>query len=249
MPLPSFSIDGWPDRPAGYIEECATEIVEPILAALPQGHDFPQTIRLQQVSSGWSRVAAQPAGSTTSVIELLWDGRYLTQFVFQLGHELGHVIANNWVGDFKPGPYHWIEQACCEALALVAYCKTASRWAGHPDPDRRDAQLEWCYQDRITTSGTLLSDAAAARTWYQANVLEIHGLDSSGDYITIRPAAVLLHRWFLDDLSRIEGLRGRNRWPIGEDFTSGHHRMWSEAGKREGVAPRLADFFQDMFFG
>ena len=38
---------------------------------------------------------------------------------YQFGHELGHVVANSWARDAKPGgPCQWLEEALVEAFSF-----------------------------------------------------------------------------------------------------------------------------------
>ena len=61
------------------------------------------------------------------------NGSYWSQLAYQFGHELGHVVANNWgaSGCTLP-PSHWLEEALVQAFGLSGMLKLARRWSGDP---------------------------------------------------------------------------------------------------------------------
>jgi hypothetical protein len=226
------------------------EILNPFFAAMSDGDDVPHTLHLERIYWGDSHVDVQASGNGTAVIKLKWDGTYLTQLVYQLGHEVGHVLANNWPNQFQPGPHHWIEEACADSLALLAYRQVAPIWKASADADRSNAELDWCYHDRIKASPCLLHSFDESREWYRQNREIIQDLDGdmSKDYLVLRPATVFIHEWLQNDLRRINGLRGRNRWiDLREDETDHVHR-WAEGCRRNGLSTELPEFVQEAFF-
>jgi hypothetical protein len=56
-----------------------------------------------------------------------------SQLAYQFGHELGHVMANSWQRDDKPGPpCQWLEEAMVEAFSIRGLASLAARWKQDP---------------------------------------------------------------------------------------------------------------------
>ena len=59
--------------------------------------------------------------------------RAWAQLAYQFGHELGHVLANSWQANARPGPpCQWLEEAMVEAFSLRGLGQLARAWKATP---------------------------------------------------------------------------------------------------------------------
>lgn len=65
-----------------------------------------------------------------ALVVLCVSGRDWSKVAYQFGHELGHVVANNWgaPADTFP-PSHWLEEALVEAFGLAGMLAMGRRWS------------------------------------------------------------------------------------------------------------------------
>jgi hypothetical protein len=136
---------------------------------------------------------------------------------YQFVHELGHVVANSWARDAKPGgPCQWLEEALVEAFSFRGLGRLADSWRARPpfpnDNAYADAILE--YRDRTLQPVWKLAQdqrtAAGLREWFSAHreYLETHGSVDAA-----RPAVPTILALYKGDMPLVEDLGAMNRWP------------------------------------
>ncbi|CAO4170362.1 hypothetical protein CLBKND_01578 [Methylorubrum aminovorans] len=131
------------------------------------------------------------AGQTALVI-LCVSGSYWSKLAYQFGHELGHVVANNWgeTANTRP-PSHWLEEALVEAFGLAGMLRMASRWSvGAP-------YANW-------------TSYASSLEQYARSAIQDHASVASGAAFASDPS-----RWLADCIATLEPLVGLDRQAVG----------------------------------
>src|SRR5262249_21381438 len=106
------------------IPNSALQVVERMRAACFDGFrlvsdDQPERLRVEERTSGPPLIWLPADGTKIAWIVVDIGERDWSRLAYQFGHELGHVTANSWRPDAKPGgPCQWLEEALVEAFSL-----------------------------------------------------------------------------------------------------------------------------------
>lgn len=107
---------------------------EAIIENIALPNDGPKRIHIVgDPTASCPQVLAVDTNDDAATIRLTVSGTGWSQIAYQFGHELGHVIANNWGAKAIPyPPSHWLEEGLVEAVALFGLAATTKRWFRHP---------------------------------------------------------------------------------------------------------------------
>jgi len=140
-----------------------------------------------------------------------------SKLAYQVGHELGHVFANSWQPDDKPGPpCQWLEEALAEAFSLRGLGLLAKDWQKNPPfaGDNAFGDAIARYRENIFRKYVLLADSQGLTqdpgAWFSDHraKIEAGGLVPYGQAM-----AVLLLAEFEAEPDCIEAVGALNRWP------------------------------------
>jgi hypothetical protein len=107
---------------------------EAIIEGLALPEDGPSCIRVVGDPTAPSpMVFAFDAPDGAATIRLTVQGKKWNQIAYQAGHELGHVLANNWGAKAVPQPpSHWLEEGLVEAISLFGLTRMSRQWFRSP---------------------------------------------------------------------------------------------------------------------
>src|SRR5947207_1422310 len=103
-----------------------------------------------------------PAGEIR--VRLNVEDRRWSQFAFQFGHEMGHIVCG--YAEY-PNPNKWFEETLCEAASLFVLGRMAETWRTRPPyPHWKDyaGSLRKYRDDRL--SGAKLPDGKTLAAWF-----------------------------------------------------------------------------------
>jgi len=210
----------------------------------------PARIKVDEHRSGPPAIWLHKDEPTTAWVIVDVGERAWSQLSYQFGHELGHVLANSWQADAKPGgPCQWLEEALVEAFSLSGLGRLAANWKTSP-PFRGDN----AYGDALKTyrhdvelkysalaqqqGGT--SDFAA---WFRRNRANA---EAGGGLNAFARAAVGTflsmyeeHRGCAEALGALNRWPGRANTPI-EDYL----RQWRTSCSELGSSTKLPRMIQ-----
>jgi hypothetical protein len=177
----------------------------------------PERLRVDDHTSGPPAIWLHSDPATTAWIIVDVGTREWCNLAYQFGHELGHVVANSWERDAKPGgPCQWLEEALVEAFSFRGLARLADSWRARPpfpnDNAYADAILE--YRDRTLQPDWKLAQeqrtAAGLGDWFSAHR---QYLETQGSVDTARPAVPTILALYEGDVALVEDLGAMNRWP------------------------------------
>jgi len=120
------------------IPHSADEVVELMRRACLDGVRLvsdrqPARLRVDEHTSGQPAIWLHSDPPTTAWIIVDIGERAWCQLAYQFGHELGHVLANSWQANARPGPpCQWLEEAMVEAFSLRGLGQLAQYWKATP---------------------------------------------------------------------------------------------------------------------
>lgn len=176
----------------------------------------PQRVRVELHNSGLPAIWLHPDESDVAWIIVNISERDWSKLAYQFGHELGHVTANSWQADAKPGgPSQWIEEAMAEALALYGLGRLATRWRVSPPfaGDNRFGDALASYREDIIRSYETLSEqqglTKGAASWFanHRSAIEAGGVVPFGQAFSLTILAE-----YERAAENIEALGALNRW-------------------------------------
>jgi hypothetical protein len=173
-----------------------------------------------------------------------------SKLAYQFGHEFGHVLANGWPRETRPGgPSQWLEEAMVETFSLRGLGLLANSWESDP-PFPRDSAFGAAirhYRDNIlakyATYGASQGLFAGPAAWYQERR---DRLAASAGMSEMCEALVPM---LLEQLAGDPGLVGEigalNRWPEQSwlPLTS-YLDAWRQSCQSLGAPGRLADWIR-----
>jgi hypothetical protein len=125
--------DGWGDAGA----EDITKVLESAGGALPArfpGRSLPP-IEVSRSNAG-PITLFQPGPAGEFRVRLDVEGRHWSQFAFQFGHEMGHILCG--IVEYE-NPNLWFEETLCEVASLYVLGRMAESWkAAPPYPNWKD---------------------------------------------------------------------------------------------------------------
>jgi hypothetical protein len=211
----------------------------------------PERLRVDDHTSGSPAIWLHSDPATTAWIIVDVGTRDWCNLAYQFGHELGHVVANSWARDAKPGgSCQWLEEALVEAFSFRGLGRLADSWRARPpfpnDNAYADAILE--YRDRTLQPDWKLAQdqrtAAGLRDWFSAHreYLETHG---SVD--TARPAVPTILALYEGDVFLVEDLGAMNRWPERTNIDLNQYlERWQASCAEIGTSGHLPQRLQEL---
>lgn len=167
-----------------------------------------------------------------------------SKLAYQFGHELGHVFANSWEPDDKPGaPCQWLEEAMVEAFSLRGLGVLAKDWKKNPPfvGDSAFGDTIARYRENIVREYVLLADSQGLTqdpgAWFSDHRVEIEagGLIPHGQAM----ASVLLAE-FENSPDCVEAIGALNRWPGRTKVpVSDYFRQWDASCSEIGASTSL----------
>jgi hypothetical protein len=202
----------------------------------------PTRLRVDEHTSGSPAVWLHFDASSMAWVIVDIGERDWSKLAYQFGHELGHVLANSWQQDAKPGPpCQWLEEAMVEAFSLRGLARLAESWKRDPpfagDNAFGDAIAAY-RQDIIARYGRLADEQGGTRAfaaWFSRHRGDIEAQ-------ALGPFAQAASLTMLSEYERepecVEALGALNRWPgrTGVPLPD-YLRLW-EASCMELDAPR-----------
>lgn len=176
----------------------------------------PERLRVDDQSNGYPHIWLHKDNPQTAWIVLDVGARDWCNLAYQFGHELGHVVANSWSQDAKPGgPSQWLEEALVEAFSLYGLKRLSEAWRRQPpfpnDSKYADSILE--HRDRLLQPDWKLAQeqrtAAGLAEWFRGHR---DVLEKQGTVETSRPAVPTFLALYDGDPRLIEDLGAMNRW-------------------------------------
>jgi hypothetical protein len=205
----------------GHISRAASQVVERARHACLDGIRLvsdrqPTRLRVEE-SSGLPAIWLHPNSGGRAWIIVNVGERDWSKLAYQFGHELGHVFANSWQPDAKPGPpCQWLEEAMVEAFSLRGLGRLATDWKKKPpfagDNAFGDAIAQ--YRENIVRDCVALADSQglsrSAAAWFADNrgQIEAGGLVPYGQAM----ASIILAEYEAAP-DCVEALGALNRWP------------------------------------
>jgi hypothetical protein len=160
-----------------------------------------------------------------------------SKLAYQFGHELGHVTANSWRFDAKPGgPCQWLEEAMVEAFSLRGLTLLADNWSRDP-PFTNDsgfgAALATYRQNIIERYGKLAIEQGNPKdlgAWFRQHRPVMEAQPGLNDYA--KAASLCILREYERNPAAMEALGALNTWP-GRSLISleDYFRAWAKSCK------------------
>lgn len=227
-PLIRFLGD-WGDGDAELAARICTLAMDEALRHLTPGEiaGLPRLIEIVQDRRGPFAALAEP-GLPVVTLHLNTRDRRWAQYVFQFGHELGHVMANYRRVDFRTNPHQWLEEACCGALTIFCMDRMGRRAMADPASPVHGlaAELIQYAEDRrrdYERDGVVV----APQRWLAAHAAELSAARG-----LVAPATAFvtwLERHFQEQPKLIPSLRYLNQWSPTEVGSLGSHlQRWRE---------------------
>lgn len=204
----------------------------------------PRHLRVERRGGGFPAVWLHSDGNGLAWIVVNVGERDWSKLAYQVGHELGHVMANSWQADAKPGgPSQWLEEALAEALSLYGLGRLANSWKENPpfagDSLFGDAIAE--YRAIILRQYTLLADqqglARDPAAWFADHRADI-------EVSSVAPYGQALSLNILAEYDRstdcIAAIGALNRWPGRAGIPLIEYlRLWELSCTELGASTRL----------
>jgi len=141
-----------------------------------------------------------------------------SKLAYQFGHELGHVTANSWRANAKPGgPCQWIEEAMVEAFSLRGLGLLADGWSRDP-PFRDDsgfgAAVAVYRQNIVERYGKLAIEQGHPKdfsAWFTQHRDTLEARRGLSPFAQVASLSILTE--YERAPSAMEALGALNRWP------------------------------------
>ncbi|SEE50478.1 hypothetical protein SAMN05444164_8378 [Bradyrhizobium erythrophlei] len=175
------------------------------------------------------RVDERPSGGPPAIwlhskeTDLAWimvniSERDWSRLAYQFGHELGHVTANSWRADAKPGgPSQWLEEALVEAFSLRGLSLLADSWSRDP-PFRDDsgfgAAVAVYRQNIVQRYGKLAIQQGNPKepgTWFRQHRAVLEAEPGLNRFAQVASLSILTE--YERAPGAMEALGALNRWP------------------------------------
>jgi hypothetical protein len=210
----------------------------------------PTRLRVEARKSGWPAVWLHPDEGMAWIVVNVGD-RDWSKLSYQFGHELGHVFANSWRSDAKPGPpCQWIEEALVEAFSLRGLGRLAASWKTSPPfaGDHAFGDAIERYRAEVIRSYRALSDdqglSRDAASWFakHRSEIEIAGLNPYGQAM-----ASLLLTQYEEAPHCMEALGALNRWPERSGIEiAAYLQAWEASCDDLGASPHLPTYLRGL---
>jgi hypothetical protein len=213
----------------------------------------PTRLRVDEHTSGPPAVWLHPDGSSMAWVIVDIGERDWSQLAYQLGHELGHVMANSWQPHAKPlPPCQWIEEALVEAFSIRGLGRLAESWKESPpfpgDNAFGDAIARY-RQDIIQRYAAQADEQGLGRNaaaWFadHRREIEVPGLNP---FARAAAAAIVLAEYERVP-SCVEALGALNRWPgrTGVQIEEYFHQ-WQASCAELQASPALPNYLRETW--
>jgi len=175
-----------------------------------------------------------------------------SKLAYQFGHELGHVLANSWQPDAKPGPpCQWVEEALVEAFSLRGLGRLAAGWKAAPPFKGDNAFGDSIARYRQDIVGQCMARAEDlgvlndASPWFADHRSEIE----AGDLVPDGQAmAGLFLKQYEAFPQSVEALGALNRWPQRTRVElPAYVAAWEASCLELGASPSLPRYVRTLF--
>jgi len=210
----------------------------------------PARIKVDEHRSGPPSIWLHKDEPATAWVIVDIGERAWSQLAYQFGHELGHVLANSWQPDAKPGgPCQWLEEALVEAFSLSGLGRLAAHWTASP-PFRGDnaygddlktyrLDVELKYSTLARQQGGT-SDFAA---WFRRNRANAEA--GGGLNAFARAAVGTFLSMYEEHRGCAEALGALNRWPGRANVPiEDYLRRWRASCSELGASTKLPRMIQ-----
>jgi hypothetical protein len=178
----------------------------------------PTRLKVDEHTSGNPAVWLHPDQPDLAWIIVDIGERDWSKLAYQFGHELGHVTANSWSFDAKPGgPCQWLEEAMVEAFSLRGLALLADNWSRDPpftDDTGFGAALAVYRQNIIERYGKLATEQgnrADLAAWFKRHRADAEAQPGLNALAQAASLAILTE--YERAPASIEALGALNRWP------------------------------------
>jgi hypothetical protein len=237
------------------IPHSADEVVELMRSACLDGVRLvserqPARLRVDEHTSGQPYIWLHSAPAKTAWIVVDIGERAWSQLAYQFGHELGHVLANSWQANARPGPpCQWLEEAMVEAFSLRGLGRLAQAWKATPPFPGDNA-----YGDAIAGYRENVIDK------YRRLAVEQGGIEDFGAWFArqkgpieaegglnayAQAAATVILAEYERTPRCIEALGALNRWPGRTSVSLADYlRDWDASCHELGASPALPSYLK-----
>lgn len=237
---------------SGMIPQSVGRVVERMRAAGLDGVRLvsdrqPARLRVDEHHSGPPSIWLHPDPRTTAWVIVDVGQRAWCQLAYQFGHELGHVLANSWRADARPGgPCQWLEEALVEAFSLRGLGRLAETWQTAPPFPGDNAYADAIARYRADILGAYRAIGKAEggtgdlARWYARSQREIEGEGGLGDFA--KAASAVLLDLYAAEPACLEALGALNRWPERTRLPlAAYLSAWKASCRELGALPDLPE--------
>ena len=211
----------------------------------------PPRLRVDRHPSGSPAVWLHRDGADIAWIIVNIGERDWSKLAYQFGHELGHVMANSWQADAKPGgPSQWLEEAMVETLSLYGLGRLSTRWRVSPPfaGDNRFGDALASYREDLIRQYETLAEqqelTRGAASWFADHRREIEA-SSVAPYGQALSLTILVE--YENSAESVEALGALNRWPGRAGVPVEEYlRLWEESCIQLGASTRLPIFMREL---
>ena len=210
----------------------------------------PDRIRIDAHRSGPPAIWLHYDHSLTAWIIVDIGGRDWCKLAYQFGHELGHVLANSWGPEAKPGPpTQWLEESLVEAFSIRGLGLLAESWAANP-PFAGDAPFAKAivdYRANVIAGYVKPGDpkpGAEMEAWFRETR---SALENAGGLAPVEGPVIQAILAALEDRACVEDLGALNRWPARSRAPVEEYlRLWKVSCAEIGAPGRLPVQLQNL---
>jgi hypothetical protein len=212
----------------------------------------PSRLRVENRRSGNPAIWLHNDGKTTAWIVLNVGAQDWSKLAYQFGHELGHVLANSWDANSKPGnPCQWLEEVLAEAFSLRGLGRLADSWEKSPvfpndgpfgNAIRRYRRNALKKYEELAADQMKDSRPEGWFRHYRSALEGSGGLSGPGE-----AAVPIMLRELEEDMRSVEDLGALNRWPGRSTVPLEQYlRLWKKSCDEIGAVGRLPGRIRDL---
>jgi hypothetical protein len=231
--------DGWGDAGAEDIAKVLESAGEALRVRFP-GRAFPPIEVSRSETDPITLFKRGPAGEIR--VRLNVEGRHWSQFAFQFGHEVAHILCGNVEYE---NPNLWFEETLCEAASLFVLGRMAETWKAKPPfPNWKDYSDALAKYRRERMEKAKLPEGKTLAEWFRAKEASLRK-DPHQREANLAMASVLLplleespERW--EALGALNAIHGDASRPFRQ-----HLLDWSKsaAEKHRAFIRKIAERF------
>jgi hypothetical protein len=215
--------------------------------------DQPMRLRIDEHTSGPPAIWLHSDESDLAWVIVDIGERDWSKLAYQFGHELGHVTANSWRVNAKPGgPCQWFEEAMVEAFSLRGLALLADSWSRDP-PFRDDsgfgAAVAVYRQNIIERYGELAIEQGNPNefgAWFRQHRAAMEAQPDLNPFAQVASLTILSE--YERSPSGMEALGALNRWPGRSSIPlEDYLRAWQVSCEQLQTAPELPIRLRKLF--